>query len=288
MKKHKILVCPLNWGIGHASRCVPIIKSLLAEDAEVVIAAEGRPLEFLKIEFPEIETIVFKGYTPRYPNMGSMAWKMFLTLFPLLIGIFKEHLRLRKIIKANKIDAIISDNRFGLWHRKTPSVYITHQLMIKAPWHLKLIEPFLFLFHRFFVHRYDRCWVPDQAGAENLSGNLSHLYPIPAHVEFIGPLSRFEYTNVKGKRSNLILALVSGPEPQRSIFENLLKQQLLELNQPAVLVAGLTEVSTVEKINNLTIYSHLPSDELLPIIKKSLFCNLSFRLFNVDGFGDFI
>ena len=271
MKNHRILVCPLNWGIGHASRCVPIIKSLQDEGAEVIIAAEGRPLEFLKQEFPELETIVFKGYTPRYPHTGSMAWKMFWSMFPLLIGIWTEHWRVRKIVKINKIDAIISDNRFGLWRWKTPSAYITHQLMIKAPWHLKLAEPFLFLFHRFFVHRFDRCWVPDQAGEENLSGDLSHLYPVPAHVEFIGPLSRFETIKANTTSDNLILALVSGPEPQRSIFEKLLRKQLSELDQPSVLVAGIPEESTVETINNMTVYSHLQSTELLPFIQKAAF-----------------
>jgi uncharacterized protein (TIGR00661 family) len=271
MKKQRVLVCPLNWGIGHASRCVPIIKSLLDEGAEVVIAADGRPLEFLKKEFPELETIIFKGYTPQYPDKRSMAWKIFWSMFPLLIGIFKEHWRLKKIVKENKINAIISDNRFGLWSWKVPSVYITHQLMIKAPWHLKPVEPFLFLFHRFFVHRYDRCWVPDQVGEDNLSGDLSHLYPVPAHVEFIGTLSRFENIKVDASTGNLILALVSGPEPQRSVFEKILRKQLSELDQPSILVAGIPEESTVEKINNLTIYSHLPSNELLPFIKKAAF-----------------
>ncbi len=271
MKNNKILICPLNWGIGHASRCVPIIKALQAEGVEVVIATEGRPLAFLQKEFPEIETIVFKGYSPHYPVIGSMVWRMFWSMLPLLVGILKEHWRLKKIIKEHKINAIISDNRFGLWSRKIPSVYITHQLMIKTPWHLKLAEPFLFLVHRFFVLHYDRCWVPDQVGDDNLSGDLSHLYPVPAHVEFIGPLSRFQYNKSNATKGNLILALVSGPEPQRSIFEKQLREQLSELDRPAVIVAGIPEESTVENINHLTVYSHLPSTELLPIIQDAAF-----------------
>jgi len=271
MKTSRILICPLNWGIGHASRCIPVIRALLDEGAEPVIAADGRPLILLQKEFPQLETVVFKGYDPRYPTFGSMAWKMFLTIFPILIGIWKEHLRLRKIIREYKINAVISDNRFGLWTHKVPCVYITHQLMIKAPWHLKLTEPFLHLFHRFFINRYDRCWVPDLIGDENLSGHLSHLYPIPAHAEFIGPLSRFKFKSQIPVQENFILAIISGPEPQRTIFEELLTQQLSAYGQPAVIITGITEAETEEHLDNLTIYSHLETEKLEQLIQKASF-----------------
>lgn len=269
MKISRILICPLNWGIGHASRCIPVIKAFLDEGVEVIIAADERPLALLQKEFPLLETVVFKGYNPRYPDFGSMAWKMFLTMFPILIGIWKEHLKLKKIIREYKINAVISDNRFGLWTRKVPCVYITHQLMIKAPWHLKLTEPFLHLFHRFFINRYDRCWVPDLIGDENISGQLSHLYPIPAHAEFIGPLSRFSIKKSIPLQENFILAIVSGPEPQRTNFEQLLINQLTIYNQPAVLVSGITEAETMEQRNNITIYSHLETDKLELLIQKA-------------------
>jgi uncharacterized protein (TIGR00661 family) len=271
MKISRILICPLNWGIGHASRCIPVIRTLLDEGVEVIIAADGRPLILLQKEFPQLETVVLKGYDPRYPSFGSMAWKMFLTMFPILIGIWKEHRKLRKIIREYKIDAVISDNRFGLWTRKVPCVYITHQLMIKAPWHLKLTEPFLHLFHRFFINRFDRCWVPDLIGDENLSGHLSHLYPIPAHVEFIGPLSRFKNRNEVQVQYGLILAIISGPEPQRTIFEQLIFQQLTAYHQPAVIVSGITEAETVEQHGNLILYSHLKTDKLEALIQKASF-----------------
>ncbi|MDP4291105.1 MAG: glycosyltransferase [Bacteroidota bacterium] len=269
MTKKRILVCPLNWGIGHASRCIPVINVLLDEGNEVIIAADGRPLTLLQKEFPQLEAIVLKGYDPRYPGFGSMAWKMFLTMFPILIGIWKEHLRLKKIIRDYNIDAVISDNRFGLWTRKVPCVYITHQLMIKAPWQLKLTEPFLHLFHRFFIYRYDRCWVPDFIDSENLSGHLSHLYHIPAHVEFIGPLSRFSAKKENPVQENFILAIVSGPEPQRTIFEDILKKQLTAYNQPAAIISGVPEVDRVEQQDHLTIYPHLPTPELEQLIQKA-------------------
>lgn len=271
MKISRILICPLDWGIGHASRCIPIIKALQNEGAEVIIAADGRPLALLQKEFPQLETIIFKGYNPHYPNFGSVAWKMFLNMFPILIGIWKEHLRLKKIIRDYNITAVISDNRFGLWTRKVPCVYITHQLMIKAPWHLKPTEPFLHLLHRFIIYQYDRCWVPDLIGEENLSGNLSHLYPIPAHAEFIGPLSRFSIKKSIPQQENFILAIVSGPETQRTIFEELLIKQLTTCNQSAVLISGKTEDETIEQQNNVTIYSHLETEKLETLIQKAAF-----------------
>ena len=130
--KKRILVAPLNWGIGHATRCIPLINALISHNYEVVIAADGRPLHLLITEFPDLEIVRFPGYNIKYSKYLPMSVSMLLQLPKLLWNIKKEHEALNQIIIDYKIDGIISDNRFGLFSKKVPSVFITHQLQIQS------------------------------------------------------------------------------------------------------------------------------------------------------------
>lgn len=261
----RILICPLDWGLGHATRCIPIIRLLKEKKVEVIIAADGRPFELLKQEFPELEFIRFNGYDIQYPEKGSMTWKMFLSVPGILKGIKMEHQKLDKIIDENKIDAVISDNRYGCWSKKVKSVFITHQLMIKTPFAGNVLHKIVLS----YIKKFDECWVPDFEGANNLSGDLAHKYPLPAKTFYIGPLSRF----AKEKTASFeydVMAIISGPEPQRSLFEKMILEQLSITNLKALLVAGKTEVEQkIEIRGNVKIISHLRSREMQEAISGS-------------------
>ena len=146
--RQRVLVCPMDWGLGHAARCVPVIKKLIQQNAEVFIAADNQPYTFLKKEFPDIKLLHFPSYRIKYPAKGSMVFTMLLSIPKILQGIRKEHKLLEHIIKENNIDIVISDNRYGLWTKssksnvqssklKPYSIFITHQLIIKCPPFLK-------------------------------------------------------------------------------------------------------------------------------------------------------
>lgn len=184
----KVLVCPLNWGLGHATRCVPLIQKLIHKGHEVVIAADGHPLHLLKEIFPHVRFIESASYKITYNKGKSQVTAMLRSIPTILIGIIKEHRWLKQLNKQEQFEQVISDNRFGLWNKHIHSIYMTHQLMIKMPPLLKLMEPIVWLCHRFLINRYDQCFVPDNQGENNLSGDLSHLYPLPQNVQFIGPL----------------------------------------------------------------------------------------------------
>ena len=49
--KPRILLAPLEWGLGHATRCIPIINELIKQNCEVLIAVEGATEHLLKKEF---------------------------------------------------------------------------------------------------------------------------------------------------------------------------------------------------------------------------------------------
>lgn len=276
-KSKKILVCPLDWGIGHATRIVPIINILIKKDYEIVIGADKRPLAFLKTEFPHLQFIKFEGYNITYPEKGNMVLKMMVLLPKIIYKIISEHIKLKKIIHDNKIDIIFSDNRFGLWNKKIPGIFMTHQIMIKTPKNINSLEKLLYNFNKFFIRKYNECWIPDFKNTPNLSGDLSHKFEVPKNSFFIGPLSRFNnYIEKKPKEiKNDILAIISGPEPQRSIFEEKVISQLKKLNLKSVIVEGITDKEKSKvRYNNITIYPHLGSKKLSELIlnSKTIIC----------------
>jgi uncharacterized protein (TIGR00661 family) len=261
----RILVCPLDWGLGHATRCIPIIKKLLEKNAEVLVAADGRPLELLKQEFPKLQFTTLKGYGIKYPSSGSMALSMFLSIPKILNGIRKENREIERIIREHKIDVVISDNRYGCYNRNIKSIFITHQLMVKSPFAEKLIHNII----SSYIRKYDECWIPDVRGNENLSADLSHKYPLLPNTFFIGPLSRFSGKTISSPEYDL-MAIVSGPEPQRSIFERLVSEQIYRNNLRALIVFGIPEGNKkTEKKGNVTMINHLNTDEMEKAIRSS-------------------
>jgi len=266
-----ILICPLDWGLGHACRCVPVIRAFAAAGANVIIAADHRPLAFLKKEFPGFQFVKFPAYQVTYQRKGSFALKFIRSIPQIIKSIYREHKLLDHLIEDYHIDLVFSDNRFGLWNKKVKSIFMTHQVMIKSPVKSSLFDKILFGFNKAFIRNYDECWIPDFEGAINLSGDLAHQYKLPIDTYFIGPLSRFENTEQpsEGKKIEL-LVLLSGPEPQRTIFEEIIVRQLENTNLQTIIVQGIPEKEKVKKVNErLTIYSHLETAALQKFIRQS-------------------
>jgi UDP-N-acetylglucosamine transferase subunit ALG13 len=204
-----------------------------------------------------------------------MFWKVTGQLPKILRGIGKEHRLLQRVIRENRIDAVISDNRFGMWNCRVHSVYITHQLNIKAPEGWQFAEPLLHFMHRHFWKNYRECWIPDFPGSPNLSGNLGHPRKVPPGCHYIGPLSRFAQLSEIHKDAASgqpdLLVLLSGPEPQRSIFEKLVLTQLSGIPSiTVVIVRGLPgNTERLDMPSGVTFHSHLPDGELASLIRSA-------------------
>ena len=262
--KKRILVAPLDWGIGHATRCIPIIRSLITHNYEVIIAADGRPMHLLNTEFPDLEIIRFSGYNIKYPKYLSMSISMLLQIPKLLWKIKKENQELSQIIEDYNIDGVISDNRFGLYSNKVPCVFITHQLEIQTPYFSKKIQAFNYN----YINKFNACWVIDNK-ENTLAGKLSNPNILPNNTVYIGPQSRFEFKKTEKKYD--LLAIISGPEPQRTILEKGLSKTLKNRKEKSLMVLGKPEIDSTETIANLTIKSHLNSKDLnLKILEADL------------------
>ena len=273
----RVLVAPLNWGLGHATRCVPIIRRLLDEGHEVVIAADGYPLRFLRREFPHLEWVEFEGLKVEYADGESQVGAMLRQLPVFLRGIWREHRELKRIVERYEIDVVISDNRFGLWCRDVYSVYMTHQLMVKMPRGLRWMEWGVWRLHRWFIRHYDECWVPDVEGEGNLSGDLSHKYPLLKNTKFIGVLSRFsaekvEWDDVRVEAEALglqerydVVAVISGPEPHRTNLEREITDYRLQITDNFI-AEGLKiesfKLSTLNFQLSTLIVQGLPAEDL--------------------------
>ena len=232
-------------------------------------------LQLLKQEFPELNYIKFPSFTITYGKGKSMILPMILQIPGIMLGIIKEHNVLKRLVATYSPDLIISDNRFGLWSKKAYSVYITHQINIILPGWTGLFKPFIDVINRFIISKYNQCWIPDFEDDKcNLTGKLSHKGNLPQNAVFIGPLSRFckHYEKIKpaGQYIYDLLLIMSGPEPQRTILEDLLTKEIIKSGYRAIIIQGRPGEKQINNITgNITRVSHLSAPEFLNVICHS-------------------
>lgn len=235
----KILVAPLDWGLGHATRCIPIIRELQRQGAIVLLASDGRALALLRQEFPMLQSFELPSYNVAYPT-GHMTGNIARQLPKILWAIWLEHRAVRLLALRLGIDGIISDNRFGCFFSKKRSVFLTHQVNIQVPFFLgKKIVNF---FNRLVINKFDECWIPDMPLTPNLSGELSHpIGPtLSKKTKYIGALSRLTAYNNPPQRYDAI-AVLSGPEPQRTQLEKALVEQGSQCSFNLLIIQGKPE-----------------------------------------------
>lgn len=287
----KILIAPLNWGLGHATRCIPLVRQYLEQGDEVVLAGDGDSLLLLQRHFPQLRVIHLPSLELRY-TANDQQRGFYLRAIPALLRFtMADHYYLRQQLAIEHFDLIISDNRFGLFTRQTRCVYITHQLYVRLPRRLRIFQPLARAVHACIIKRYHEVWVPDYENMEeSLAGELCHGGRYDAHVKYIGPLSRFassEGTPKELRRNSeetpkpynapvaenteySVVAILSGLEPQRSIFERAILERYANTSEKVLLVRGkVAEAQTKISRNNITIVASLSDHALLEAMKQS-------------------
>jgi len=261
----KIIVAPLNWGLGHATRCIPIIQGLLDNGFEPVIASDGVALELLKKEFPKLISFELPSYDIQYAEKGkNFKWKMIAQLPKIISTIKKERSKINKILDAYNFDGIISDNRLGVYSKDVPSVFITHQLNVltgNTSW-------FTTKLHKKYIQKFNECWVPDVENGQNLSGKLGHPTELFKNVKYIGPLSRLCKKPMPIKYD--LMVLLSGPEPQRTLLEQKIIAELEKYPKKVIFIKGVIEKNQtkIEK-GNVTYFNFMNSKEIETTFNES-------------------
>ena len=273
----KILIAPLNWGLGHATRCIPIIEHYLQQQHQVVLAGDGDSLLLLRNRFPHLRTIDLPSLELQYSSNPHQWGFYFRALWPLMRFTLADHYYLRQALAIEHFDLIISDNRFGFFSRQAHCVYITHQLYPILPKRLHLLQPFARAIHACIYKRYHQIWVPDYADPKNnLSGQLSHGGHFDRRAKYIGPLSRFgtleplEQPKAVRTLEPKTLAILSGLEPQRTIFEKEILQRYEHSSESLLLVRGkVSEPKTPIHKGNITLVPSISDAELVSAAQQA-------------------
>ena len=286
----KILVAPLNWGLGHASRCVPLVQQFIDEGHEVIIGGDGESLTLLRKHFPKLRYVYLAPLNLRYGKGRRQVWAMVKAIPQILSWAMKDHALLQAVLREEKFGMVLSDNRFGCYlspktKKANPelwSVYMTHQLHIFLPRGWRWLEGLAERLHARICAKYKEVWVPDYEEKErSLSGELGH--PKISNFKFqisdfryIGPQSRFEpyrdvrngnemVTEMSSRRTELYetVALLSGLEPQRTILEREIAARYAGKEESVLIVQGLmNRPNTRMKRGNITIVPYLGDEEL--------------------------
>lgn len=260
----RILIAPLNWGLGHASRCVPLIERLQAEGHELVLGGDGESLTLLKKHFPTLPVLPLAPLDLCYSTGRRQVWAMLRALPRIFRSARLDNKMLANYLRYEQIDQVISDNRFGLYIKKSDikTIYITHQLTIALPRPWQWLEPMLAKWHKRIISRYSECWIPDEQQT-NLAGRLSCPTILPENAKYIGVLSRFAGKTFATDTTYKVVAVLSGLEPQRTLFEQEIIQRYENSDATVLIVRGkIQSPPTIVKHKNITIAPWLDDSHL--------------------------
>lgn len=254
----KVLVCVLDWGLGHATRCIPVIREFASRGCHVVLASSGDALRLLQIEFPHLDCISLPPYNPEYSKSNSLVGQIILQLPKFRKVIDAEHKVIEKYVDQNQVDIVISDNRYGCWSSTVESILITHQLRILTPSAYAWAAPVINWALGRQIKKFTQVWIPDQQESGLTKVFFSKLL---VQQKFIGWLSRFK-GNQSAEIHYAFMAIISGPEPQRGIFYEKVKKQLSQLDVRSLIVSGEPGVPSMREEGKLTIVNHLNAQEM--------------------------
>jgi UDP-N-acetylglucosamine transferase subunit ALG13 len=260
--------------LGHATRMIPMAIKLREMENNVIIAAGEEHLLLFRNELPGLSFINFPGFKPGYSRFLPQYISLFFKIPVLLYHIILEHHRLKRIIRDNAVDIVISDNRFGLWNRNITSVYVTHMPLIPFPKHLKFLEPFGVFLHSEIIKKYSLCFIPDLPGDMNLTGRLSHGIKLTDNIRFVGILSRFadheQFLNYNQVKLHQNIVMLSGPEPQKGILKQKLVTLLKDKEPKTIMFEGRPgKREETDMIGNIMFYNHLPASRMKEILTDS-------------------
>ena len=293
----KILVAPLNWGLGHASRCVPLVRRFLDEGHEVILGGDGESLVLLRRHFPKLRYVYLAPLQLKYGKGKRQVWAVVKMWPKLAVWAMKDHALLKAVLREEKIDRVVSDNRFGLFGKRsdvshqpseTEFIYMTHQLHVMLPKGWKWLEGMVERLHARVCAHYDKVWVPDYKEEEkSLAGKMSHkpsaVSRQKAKVEYIGPQSRFKrYKDVRNGREMVTtltakkdggyatVAVLSGLEPQRTLLEKEIIAQYEGKEEEVLIVQGLmNRPNTRIKRGNITLVPYMEDENLAEVLLEA-------------------
>ncbi len=266
-REQRILISPLNWGMGHVTRTIPIIRKLLAQNNRIFIACNAEQKAIYEQESLGVVFIRLEGYPFKFSGSGNWEKELLNNLPSLLRFIRFENKQVEEFVSNYSISCVIADQRYGFFSKKVKSYIISHQLQLPVQRFKKIVQLWNFL----LLKRFDEVWVPDDM-ALNLAGDLSRNKKLKSRC--IGMQSRFLAKNKEGGNSGFdykYMGIVSGPMPYALDFSKQLLSKLSRLSVLSIVVIPQTVANEL----NLKDYKYLkvlvqPST---PVFERFLSCS---------------
>lgn len=243
VKDKTVVVAPLDWGMGHVTRCVPLIRQFLEQKCRVIFAGTAFQSSFIQKDFPGLICENIEGYNVSLDPSKSTYFQMLQQGLKLRKVIRREQAVAREIQKKYQAEVILSDNRYGFRSDKACNIFLTHQLSPPVPFMRAQLTNRL----KKYVDQFDCCWIPDSIEHPIVSELNDVKLKIP--ITKIGWLCRFRKMNSPNYKYE-VLFISSGPLPQRHEFERQILYQLNDAN--AAFVCPDDEVIKTAHINPST------------------------------------
>ena len=259
----KILFGVFDWGLGHATRDLPLISELIKKN-DVDIISTGRALALLKNRFgKKCRYFDVQSVYPPYPKSSLFVLRFSISI-PRMLSDLKKARKISEKIIAKGYDVVISDCRYDVYDKPENSFLINHQLKFKSPIFEFMAENFL----ASVMSKYGTVIVPDFPGRE-LTGELSQNPKFKGRVEYAGILSQLKKN--KKKEDIDYFFSISGPEPQRTIFEKKILEQIKDLGGKIVIAGGNPDIKQDSQKKNIKFYSFLESKEQEKMMNRAKF-----------------
>lgn len=265
-----ILVAPLNWGLGHAARTAALIDYLRRSGARIILAGDGKSGLWLRRHYPTLKYWPMPELDLHYSRHNHQILCLLGQLWKVIGWMHADKCCVREIARQEKPDYILSDNRPGFRAKDIHSIYITHQVRIHLPQSWRWAEGIATAIHRHLFKSFDEVWIPDYEQIDkSLAGELSHPAPRGITSQYIGPLSRLEpYLETPEDTRYDTLILLSGLEPQRSIWEKELIEQYAQRDEEVLLIEGrIGEPNTRRSYRHITIQPWIGDEALAACLK---------------------
>ncbi len=269
----KILISPLSWGLGHATRDVAIIADLLDRGHTVGVAATGAALELLSREFADLKFYDVPDYPSPYTS-GGFSIPRVLGLFPLIVReIAREHRTISRIIRREGYNLVISDNRFGAYAKDVPGLFISHQIRFSTPGNIESIERMMEVFNGRYHRNFERVIIPDNPpGPRSLSGKLGHAQrPVTRRKAYwAGIITDIRRQDVPQDIDYLVS--IAGPKVTKDALREVIMGQIGGLSGRKFILLGDPGAEPEERLDGETIVkSHAQRDEMATLMNRAKF-----------------
>ena len=272
LKNKRILFAIMGWGLGHATRCIPLIQALL-KDNQVVLASNGISSKLLRQEFPKLTCIDYPDYAVKYPRYKILLIPWILIQLPgIIMKLIQEYQLTQRVVEKENIDIIVSDSRYGIYQKEVPTFFMMHQLRFQLSGIFKYLEFLGEWFNLFMFKRYEQIIIPDVRSSPNLTGKLTHYGNISHHskLHYLGVFCSVSKLNIDEDIDYLFS--VSGPEIQRTLFEDIILEQIQNIPGKKVVVLGKPDDNkSYNNFENTEIYNHVNREKLNEFLNRAKF-----------------